>query len=279
MALPDNFKPWEHLQDMLRRDHNKLIARYFKDLGPNWEPEIGTTRGAIRTAVTIQDRDTSTITLIRLFYFYVVLGYAFKRLAPVFGVPSREFQEAYEIHPQIFLFFSQDMQSVPDGLTPVEAEISFRIKGETKATMTPLKASLWATKIAAEFTEAKKGITFIKGKEIITYTAPEDGLKCLQIFSMTEKEGEDIIKKILKVLDLPFDSKRLGKSDKYKKASITKPIGTETVNGKTVPKKRWRPTAKVRFRHSYMYLDNREYPIPLVDTTGQFPDAKVKTWL
>ncbi len=279
MSLPDNFSHWEHLQDMIRRDHNKLLGRYFKDLGQNWTPEITSTRGAIRTACTIQDQDTSTITLLRLFYFYIMLGYAFRGLAPVFGIPCRQFQESYEIHPQVFLYFSQDRQSVPDGLTPVEAEISFRLKDETKSSFTPAKARILAAKVAAVFVENKKGITFDKGKEIITYTDPEHGLKCLQIFSMNEKEGEDIIKKILNVLNLPFDSKRLGKSDKYKKASITKPVGTELVYGKQKPKKRWRPTARVRFRHAYVILDNRDFPVSLVDTTGQFYDSIVKTWV
>jgi hypothetical protein len=276
MALPKD--AWEHLQDMIRRDFNKLLAHYFKDMGPNWEPEIGTNRGAVRTACTIQDSDTATMTLLRLFYFYIILGYAFRGMAPVFGVPSRQFQETYEIHPQVFLYFSQDRQSVPDGLTPVEAEISFRLKNETKATFTPAKARTLAAKVAAAFLENKKGITFSKGKEIITYTDPENGLKCLQIFSMNEREGEEIIKKILNVLNLAFDPKKLGKSDKYKKASITKPAGKEMVYGKSVNKKRWRPIAKVRFRYSYVVVDNRESPVMLVDTTARYYDAIVKTW-
>ncbi|MBD2571067.1 hypothetical protein [Anabaena lutea] len=273
MALPDGYKPWEHLQDMLRRDHNKLLARYFKDLGPNWEPEIGTTRGAIRTAVTIQDRDTSTITLIRLFYFYVVLGYAFRGLAPVFGVPSQQFQEAYELHPQIFLYFSQDRASVPDGLRPVEAEISFRVMGHTKESMTPAKALPFASRIAEEFTELNKGITFNKGKQIVSYADPKNGLKTLKIFALSQAEGVDVIKKVCKILLLPFSDDLIGLSDKPKKSSVTKPVGNEVVYGKSVKKKRWRPSAKVRFRFAYMVIDNREFPISLVDTTGRFPEA------
>ena len=153
MSLPSNYQAWEHLQDMLRRDHNKLLARYFKDLGPNWEPEISTNRGAIRTAATITDNDTATITLLRLFYFYIILGYAFRGLAPVFGTPSKEFQEAFELHPQIFLYFSQDKVSIPDGLRPVEATISFRVKSFTKENITPVIAGNFAARIAAEFVE------------------------------------------------------------------------------------------------------------------------------
>jgi hypothetical protein len=278
MALPEGYKPWEHLQDMIRRDHNKLLARYFKDLGPDWQPEIGSQRGAIRTACTITDTDTSTITFGRLFYFYIILGYAFKGLAPVFGVPSQQFQESYELHPQIFLYFSQDKASTPDGARPVEAQISFRVMGYTKANMNPAKALPFALRIAEEFTAANKGITFSKGKQIISYTDPPNGLKTLKIFALSKEEGVDIIKKICSILLLPFSSSFIGVSDKPNKASITKSVGTETVYGKVVPKKRWRPSSKVRFRYAYMVVDNREYPIPLVDTTGRFPDALIKKY-
>ena len=278
MALPDGYKPWEHLQDMIRRDQNKLLARYFKDLGPNWQPDINSPRSAIRTACTITDDDTSTITLLRLFYFYIILGYAFKGLAPVFGIPTQQFQEAYELHPQIFLYFSQDKASIPDGLRPVEAQISFRVMGYTKENMNPLKALPFATRIAAEFTEANKGITFAKGKQIISYTDVRNGLKTLKIFALSQSEGVEIIKKICKVLLLPFSPDSVGVSDKPQKSSVTKAVGTETVYGKTVKKKRWRPSSNVRFRFAYMVIDNREYPIPLVDTTGRFPDAIIKRY-
>lgn len=276
MALPQNYKTWEHLQDLLIRDHNKLLAKYFKDLGPNWEPEIATTRGNLRTAVTIFDNDTATITLLKLFYFYVILGYAFDNLAPVYGIPTRDFQENYELHPQIFLYFSQDKSAVPNGESPVTAEISFRLKSETKESMTPAKAAIIANRIKNEFVQNNKGVTFTKGKEIITYTDPENGLKCLQIFALNESEGEKIIKNILQILRLTFDAKKLGKSDKYKKPSITKPQGTEKVYGKTRKKKRWRPTAQVRFRYAYLYIDNVVKPIFLVDTTKKHFDAIVK---
>lgn len=278
MSLPEGFNTWEHLQDMLRRDHNRILARYFKDLGPNWQPEITSSRGAIRTACTILDDDTSTITLIKLIYFYVILGYAFQGLAPVFGVPSQEFQEAFELHPQIFLYFSQDKQSVPDGFRPVEAEIKFRIKGYTKSSLSPAAAIPFANRIAAEFVENKKGILFSKGKQIVSYTDVEHGLKSLKIYAISESEGINIIKKVIRVLNIPFSDDFIGISDKPKRSSVTVPVGKEVVYGKTVRKKRWRPNAKVRFRYAYLIIDNREYPIILVDTTGRYPDAIVKAW-
>ncbi len=88
MTLPPNFSHWEHLQDTIRREHNKAVARYFRDLGgTDWEPTIGTSRPALRTAVTINDKDTDVMTLIRLYLFYEVLGYGRKGLGRFFGVP------------------------------------------------------------------------------------------------------------------------------------------------------------------------------------------------
>ena len=76
MTLPKNFNHWEHLQDIIRREHNKIVARYFKDLGDiNWEPNITTSRAKLRTACTIQDKDTAIQTQIRLYLFYEILGY------------------------------------------------------------------------------------------------------------------------------------------------------------------------------------------------------------
>ena len=31
MPLPDNFSPWEHLQDQIRLIHNREVADYFRD--------------------------------------------------------------------------------------------------------------------------------------------------------------------------------------------------------------------------------------------------------
>ena len=138
MSLPPNFAHWEHLQDMLRRDHNKIIAHYFRDLGENWVPEISTNRGALRMACTLDDRDTAIQTLLRLYFFYDVLGYGKRDLGIFYGVPSEQFQEAVEGRPQVFFYFSQDEAAVAEGQVRVKAEHdpneSFNLSQEHKRT-------------------------------------------------------------------------------------------------------------------------------------------------
>ena len=110
MALPANFNHWEHLQDMIRREHNKIVARYFSDLGDaTWEPNLSSSRAQLRTACTIQDKDTAVQTHIRLYLFYEVLGYGRKRLGNFYGIPAREFQESFAGRPQCFIFLSQEI--------------------------------------------------------------------------------------------------------------------------------------------------------------------------
>lgn len=273
MTLPLNFGHWEHLQDMIRRDHNKLVAHYFRDLGKNWDPEISSNRGALRVACTIDDKDTAVMTQIRLYFFYEVLGYGKKRLGIFYGMPALDFQESFEGRPQVFLFFSQDKASVPDGLSPITAEISFRLMDETSESITPAKALSLANKIKREMMEGDKEIYFNKGKYLINYNDRKNGL-ALRIYATSEPEGERIIKKILTIRDISFDASHFSVSTP-KRNSENLPKGTHTVYGKSRKKRRWRPTARVRFRYAYLYVHGLNEPIPLFDVTGQWFDALV----
>ncbi len=274
MALPPNFGHWEHLQDTIRREQNKVVARYFKDLGGiGWEPDISDPRKALRTACRIDDKDTAIMTLIRLYLFYEVLGYGKKRLGNFYGMPALDFQESFEGRPQVFLFFSQDRASVPDGLSPITAEISFRLMDETSESITRTKALTLANKIKQEMVDGGKEIYFNKGKNIVNYNDRKHGL-ALQIYALNESEGEKIIKKILTIRGVSFDASRLTVSAP-KRNSENLPKGTKTIYGKQRKGRRWRPTARVRFRYAYLYVHGLNEVVPLVDATGQWIDALV----
>jgi hypothetical protein len=58
-----------------------------------------------------------------------------------------------------------------------------------------------------------------------------------------------------------------------KKASISNPTARKTVYGKKLTEQRYRPTANVRFRYSYLYIHGITKPIFLVDTTGRHFEA------
>jgi hypothetical protein len=274
--LPSNFNHWEHLQDTIRREQNKILARYFKDLGgTDWTPNISTARNALRTACRIDDQDTAIMTMIRLYLFYEVLAYGKKRLGNFYGIPALDFQESFEGRPQVFLFFSQDKASVPDGLSPVTAEISFRLMDETSESITPAKALTLANRIKQEMVDAGKEIHFNKGKNLVNYNDRKHGL-ALRIYATSESEGEKIIKKVLAIRNLSFDASHLSVSTP-KRNSDNLPKGTHTVYGKQHKKRRWRPSARVRFRYAYLYVHGLNDVIPLVDATGQWFDALLKT--
>ncbi|MDZ8054872.1 MAG: hypothetical protein RMX68_009055 [Aulosira sp. ZfuVER01] len=71
MALPEGFSPFEHLQDMIRLNHNKLVREYFSDVGgEDWEADLSSSRPQLRVAATMVDDDTAEMTLMRLYFFY-----------------------------------------------------------------------------------------------------------------------------------------------------------------------------------------------------------------
>ena len=275
MALPANFNHWEHLQDMIRREHNKIVARYFSDLGDaTWEPNLSSSRAQLRTACTIQDKDTAVQTHIRLYLFYEVLGYGRKRLGNFYGIPAREFQESFAGRPQCFLFFSQDKASVPDGMNPVTAEISFRLHNETSETITEAKATNLANAIKREMISGNKAIYFSKGRNIYSYNDRNLGYK-LQIYATSTDEAEKVIIPVLKIRGHDYEPSKLSTSIP-KRPSLNIPRKSKTVYGKSKKERRWRPSARVRFRSAYLYVHGLDYNIPLIDTTGHWFDSLVK---
>ena len=142
MALPDNFSPFEHLQDMIRLGHNRIVREYFSDRGnESWEPEITTTRGSLRVAATMNDTDTATMMLLRLYLFYDVIGFGRRGLATFYG--SRfDTAPAVAGTPQLFLVFSQDEAASPPEESPIQHEKSVRLMRYASATGGPDQQSL-----------------------------------------------------------------------------------------------------------------------------------------
>lgn len=268
MALPANFNHWEHLQDMLRREHNRAVSRYFRDVGDiDWEPTVNTPRASLRTACTIDDKDTVDMTLLRLYLFYEILGYSKKGLARVYGIPATRFEENVVGKPEVFLYFSMDREAIPDGSDVIDAEYSFRLMDESSSSMTMTKAKTIANKIKSIFINNNQGIVWTKGKFISSYTDKELGYR-LRIYASSKTEGIEVIKKILQIRSHSFDEEKYSLSSPDKN-SINNP-GTVTIMGKKRNKKRWRPTGNVRFRYAYLYVHGYDEDIPLVDTTGRW---------
>ena len=267
-ALPDDFQPFEHLQKVYIPQHNALVRRYFADLGDDWKPNIATARSSLRVACSMVDSDNQLMMSLRHHLLFDLLGYGRKGLGIFYGIPSQQFQESVEGRPQVFLYFSQDAASVPEGEKKAEAEYSYRLMNESPATMTPVKALVVATKVKQHFISAGQGVVFTKGKNIYKYYNEEHGYR-LQIYGNTEADTQDIITRLLGCQDIPYDENKLVVSTP-KKAYITKQTETQIVYGKKQKKPRYRPIANVRFRYAYMYLRGNERPVYLIDTTGLY---------
>jgi hypothetical protein len=272
MTLPDNFSHWEHLQDMLRREHNKTVRAYFKDLGGvDWAPDISSSRGAIRVACTMDDNDTADMTMLRMYLFHQVLGYGRKQLANVYGLPKFEKNEGVEYKPKIVLVFEQDSSAVPENLSKLTAEISFRMMDHTSEDLTPSILTPIAAKISNVFTDAGRGITYDKGKIICYYKDKIHGYE-LRIYALNKPEGIEVIKKVLSIRNHTYNDDFLSISDSEKN-SINNPTGTQKIYGKNRKKPTWRRTGKVRFRYAYADLWGMTSFIHLVDTRGVWADA------
>ncbi len=177
MAIPPEFNEVEHIQAVTRRYINKQVREDFQDLGDDdWEPETGTTRGSMRHALTHKDTDSLSMMLSRMFLYYFTYGKAQSLQAPVYGIPSIQFQELFRFKPQVRLFFYEDASLVEDTYEAVKADISFRIMNETESTITPANAKTLANKIDSLFAGGR-GFTWKKGHETWAYYDESRGYK------------------------------------------------------------------------------------------------------
>src|SRR5689334_7013419 len=102
MPLPENFDDWEHLQDVVRQFHSRYVKAYFKNLR---DDEISTPKARLKHGSLIQDADTATMTLLRLWLFEDTCCHAQSLQRPVYGIPVQEFQSERKFKPQVKLYF------------------------------------------------------------------------------------------------------------------------------------------------------------------------------
>ncbi len=274
MPLPIKFSDFEHLQDMIRLNHNKVVKDYFGDLNGadgSWEPEITTTRGQLRTACTMKDTDTGDMTLMRMLFFYETLGYARSNLSIFYG--SKENQEPPVIgHPKIVFYFSQDAQSVPNESHKADAEYSVRLM-QLENTSTNLRTKLIeiANEIKVQFVDAKKGIILTKGRLCVSYKDPKNGFpNGSKILTNSEADAIDIYKRICNAVDVPYSEQNITLHNPKKPSTIGLSSGTQVIMGKTRKKRAYRRVVNVRFRYAYALIPGEPQPVFLVDTTQRY---------
>ncbi len=263
MPLPDGFNEFEHLQDMVRREHNKAVQAYFKNQAND---DISTPKAALKHACLLKDSDTATMTLMRQWLFEVTVGHMQAVQTPIYGVPVSVTQSTFKFIPQVKLYFkeSQVSEQVRQGFPPVVGEIAFRLTNKTSATITRSDAELLAREIKNEF--ATPIAIWEKGKYVCTYFDNDKGYQ-IRAHVKSKTEGERIIKKVLAVRSHSFEA------DKFQFVDNDKIIdaipGTHRVYGRTVKKPRERPTADVKFRYAQLLIWGQHNAVNLVSVGGR----------
>lgn len=270
MALPDNFSPFEHLQNVFRMVYNRQVRQEFNDVGgDDWEPEINTARGSLRTACTMTDNDNLGMMFMRVWLFYVILRKASDFHPGIYGIPIPSYQEARRFQPQIQLYFQEDHTDVEPGYAPITAEISFRLMNETNETITEPEAKILANKIDTLFASGS-GYTWKKGKVQCTYTDREKGY-ALRLLCWNKAEGKKVIEQVLDIQNDTPDWKKMNVSENEEAINAFPTVPpNDVIFGKRRRKPRKRPSATVRFQYALLHVRGMPHPVVLVDRSRIF---------
>jgi hypothetical protein len=262
MALPEGFSSWEHLQDVLRIYHNKLVREEFADITD--DDAIAIPRGALKRACLLDDDDTCDMTILRLFLFFFHARKAQDMQAPIYGMPITDMDIEVEYKPVVTLYFAEDPDQVMPDKAPVRAEVSFRLMQETSASMTEAKARVLANKIRTEFAMSG-GYRWRKGKIVVTYYDKPKGYRFM-LYAVSEAEAREVISKVVSVNNDPFEVENLRVHES--RASYPSNPGTHIVYGKSRPKPARRPTTYVRFQRATLTMWGMHKGQELINLTG-----------
>lgn len=264
MPLPEGYSPWEHLQSVLMFTYNRVVRREFRDVGEeNWDPDISTSRSSLRVACTIDESDSAIMVLIRMFLFYIVLRQASDLHPPLYTTPTELYQTVFKFHPQVTLYFREDLEDVEAGYKPIDAVISFRLMNETSQSLSPANAEVLARRIYSLFGGAT-AYRWRKGRTKLMYKDVERGYD-LKVHAFSEGEGREVIAKVLSIQNHSIENSNLTISELAAPPPIVPP--TRFVYGESRRMPRSRPVGWVRFRYAELHIHGVNKAITLVDTT------------
>lgn len=263
------FNSTEHFQSVCRKLVNTLIREDFNDISATTDiTDIKTARSSLRRACWHEDDDSLLMTVGKLIMYYLVVNKARKLQQPVYGIPKQDYDSDVRYKPQLYFYFRQDLQAVPDGKAPVTARVHIRLINETQATITSAKARVLATEIKKIFTLNGAGITWDKGKVKVTYVDKDRGYD-IRLHALSKAEAIEVIKKFLSIQNHTYNSDYLIEHNPDR-TSINNPTGTRLVYGQQLSNKRWRPTAKVRFIYASLQIEGLDEDVMLVDTRDPY---------
>lgn len=274
MPLPENFNEWEHLQHTIRRAHNSAVRDFFRSQPDN---NIGTTKGSAKHACLMKDADTTAMTSLRMWLFWVVCRKMRDNFEPHLGIriPPEEFEVKYK--PQVTCFFLEDPEDVKPGYRPVEGQLSVRLIEETSKTLTKANLQTIAKRIETQFGQ-NNGFVWNKGKKLYTYVDKPLGHRH-KVLAKNKTNAEQIFKKLLNITQDTYKGSllRLNAAEDEGAAFPNTP-GTQTILGETYKESRTRPLANVRFMYAQIKIHGLPKPIILVDKSGYHLDAIIPAW-
>lgn len=268
MPLPNDFSPWEHLQNTVRFAHNQQVRKEFDDI--EVDDDITTPRGSLKVASLIDDRDTAPMTLIRLILYHVIIkGFG---MPEIYSVPWTDINDSIRYRPKVFLKFCQNYRDVDADDRAVEGEISFRLMGETNTTLTQSEVNVLAQKIKTLFGSAN-GFEWRKGRAMFTYSEPEKGYY-FQLLVRDQAEGRRIVEQVLDIQSHTPDWQYANYKENLEpsQAFPTNPPN-KTIIGKSRKQYKRRPLVTVRFRNAQLHVQGLPNPIILYDKTGVYKSA------
>ncbi|AFY48900.1 hypothetical protein Nos7524_3097 [Nostoc sp. PCC 7524] len=273
--LPDDFNPFEHLQQTYRTEFNRRVDKFFADVPGTGD--LSGTRPSLKLACRMTDNDNDAMMNMRHNLFFNVIGYSRKNLAIVYG---SKFDTAPPVagHPQLFLTFSQDSAATPSEESPIEHEKSVRLMkfscaggdddGSTKPAITKANMTEIANEIKTLFISGGRGIDYTCGNKSASYTDPENGFARGNYMLVNSRaDAMEVYQKLCNAIDVPFNQEKLIVNDPDKPSTTTAAAGKITILGKQVQNRRYRPVAVLRFRSAYISLGNLVPPVILIDTT------------
>lgn len=268
MALPNNFSSWEHLQTVLMQVQNRIVKEEFSDLGgDDWDEDITTPRGSLRTACTLRDTDSAIETKLKLDLFYFCLGKARSLQAPTYSIPISSYQTYRRHKPQVHLNFREI--NPPKGYAPTGSTISFRIMDEN---FTMAEAQVLANKIKTEFMTGP-GYLWRKGKKMWSYTDRVIGYQ-LQLLCINETEAKRVVTDVLALRNNTPKWKLFNLNQNDQEAERYPEVPpTEIILGKPHKQPRERPIHDSRFQYAQLTMHGLPEPLILCDRTNTYVEV------
>lgn len=274
MPLPNTFSEFEHLQDQIRRAHNRDVLDYFRDAA---DDDISTARGSLKTACRMDDKDTAVMTILRLWLFEFTVGRG-RRLEPA-SLGESESQLKYTVlrktKPLLTLHFREDEQDAEPGYQRLRGRIGIRLMNQTTDTISKTEAEALGRKVKTLFATGG-GFVWKKGKFLCSYADWDKGYQ-LQLYCRTEAEGKRIVEQ---VLDIQSDSPQWEYFDTKTNDSPTTAFPTtpprQLILGKSQRLPRRRPVGDVRYQYATLAIAGAARQLVIHDRTYRFRDALEK---